>query len=152
MYEKSKEQIREKIAKIDEEDTETAESVKYWVCEDESDEIDLPYFSETRSPSSDIAKAISKLLNKRSSISKQDIAGSPRVSCKLVRQTLSKVFTMKKFTLRLALRPPMVASKHENVPDSRIMLKWLKANSANEFTMNITIDESWYYQYSDCSS
>jgi hypothetical protein len=42
--------------------------VKDWVWKDESDEIDPRNFAETWRPPFDIAKAISKLLNKRPSI------------------------------------------------------------------------------------
>jgi hypothetical protein len=90
--------IGEKIAIIYGWDAYTAESVKYWVCEDDGDEIYPTSFSETRSPPSDIAKEISQLLNKRPSISRQDIADSPKVSCKLVKRTFTQVFTMKKFS------------------------------------------------------
>jgi hypothetical protein len=72
--------------------------VKDSVYEDESDEIYPSYFAETRRPPSDIAKAISKPLNKRPSISRQDIAELPKLSWKLVKITLSQIFTMKKFS------------------------------------------------------
>jgi hypothetical protein len=52
----------------------TAQSVKGWVCEDDSDEIYPSYFADTWDPPSDIAKAISKPLNKKPSISRQHIA------------------------------------------------------------------------------
>jgi protein-arginine kinase activator protein McsA len=79
-------------------DAYTAEFVKDWVCEAESDEIYPSYFAEIQCQPSDIAKALSKLLNKRPSISRQDIAELPKLSCKLVKRTLSQIFTMKKFS------------------------------------------------------
>jgi hypothetical protein len=82
---------------INGQDAYTAEFVKYWVCEDDGDEISPTSFFETRSPPSDIAKAISQLLNKIPSISRQDIADPPKGRCKLVKRTLSQIFTMKKF-------------------------------------------------------
>jgi hypothetical protein len=53
--------IREKVAAIYGRHTDTAESVKDWVCEDDGDEIDPTSFSETRSPPAGMAKAVSKL-------------------------------------------------------------------------------------------
>jgi protein-arginine kinase activator protein McsA len=90
-------QIREEIAIIYEWDACPAESVKYWVCEDDSDEIYPTHFSESWIPPCDIAKAISQLLNKRASISRLNIAESPKVSCKSVKRTLGQVFARKKF-------------------------------------------------------
>jgi hypothetical protein len=71
--------------------------VKDLVCEDDSDEIYPSYFAGTQDPPSDIAKAISKPLSKIPSISRQDIAELPKVTWKLVKRTLSQIFTMKKF-------------------------------------------------------
>jgi hypothetical protein len=89
--------IREKIVIIYERDAYTAESVKYWVCRADSDEIYPISFFETLSPPADIAKPILHLLNKKPSISRQDIVHSPKVSYKLVKRAPSQVFTMKAF-------------------------------------------------------
>jgi hypothetical protein len=93
---------------------------------------------------SDIAKAVSKVLNQKLSISRQDIAASFRASRKLVKATLSQVFAMKKFGLWSTLGVHTVAPNHEKVSDSRRALKALRVNSANEFTHLITADEIWY--------
>jgi hypothetical protein len=91
-------------------DTYTVKSVKDSVCEDKSDEIYPSYLAETRRAPSEIAKAISKLLNKRLSISEQDIADLPKLSWKSVKMTLSQIFTMKKFSWWTPLQSPAVAS------------------------------------------
>jgi hypothetical protein len=70
-----------------------------------TDEIYPSYFAETRSPPFDIAKAISKLLNKRRSISRQDIAELPKLSWKLMKRILSQIFTVKK--IQLMIHPPV---------------------------------------------
>jgi hypothetical protein len=56
------------------------------------------------------------------------------MSCKLVKRTLSQVFTIKKFSRESPLRAPIVASNREKVADSPRALKALIANPANEFT------------------
>jgi hypothetical protein len=91
--------IPAKVAVIYGRDTYNAESVKDSAANDESNETDSMYFCRARGPPSDIAKEISKLLNKENSISSPHIADSPRESCRLVKRILSKIFTMKKFSL-----------------------------------------------------
>jgi hypothetical protein len=78
----------------------TAGSVKNWVCEDESDEIYPSCFAETRRRPSDIAKAISKLLNKRPLISRQDITELPKLM-----RTLTGVFEKWMRRLQLCVDP-----------------------------------------------
>jgi hypothetical protein len=66
--------IRGRLAAICGPETSTAEAVKRLVCESYDDEIDSAYFSDTDTPHVDIAKAVSKVLNEKRSISRHNIA------------------------------------------------------------------------------
>jgi hypothetical protein len=81
----------------------TEGSVKYWVCEYNSGRRDYADLSKTGRPPSDIAEALSKVLNGRPFSGARYIAAQFQTTGELAKGTLAEVLGMKKIQFAIGL-------------------------------------------------